>query len=298
MPLISLEEFKASTHKYFSRRDGAIKVIDDKLDAVHRNGTYQSIQELRAAIDAFKTAKDQKHGDYTKSKREGGEQENITKLDLQVKAEETKMAELPGDIAIMTKVCTDLFDVKIADVDFSESVKSAAKAKQIGGKSLHQTVHDDWLSDARLADYQEHEASMTQAKLKTVLPMGPQTISLTELGKIGAVVKKHRYAVCESITATIISDCKKAGFKGKLEWAGIPYGNKSGHSIVIGYREGDVKQPSTWGLSYFFADLWYYNLGMRKSYLIRGSARSGYVNSDVTPYLATSGGPKIMASIA
>ena len=113
------------------------------------------------------------------------------------------------------------------------------------------------------------------------------------------MVGDTRYAVCESIAATVISECKRKGFAGTLEWIGIWYEQtgRSGHSIVVANRVGEINEPDTWGDNYFIVDMWYYNLDMRPSYLIAGEARNEYIKTDITPYLKTRGGPKIMAAV-
>jgi hypothetical protein len=293
----TLQDWKNATHKWFSVRNGAIAVIDEKLEAVERSpNDHKALLELDAAIEAFKDEKDTKYGDYKQSSREGPAQ-NITNLDRDVKAK-LHLMQLQAQKTLVMTVCSGLFDVRIADVDFSDTVRDHSKLKMIAGKSLYQWVKEDWESDARLRDYQEHEKAMLQAKLQTTSVMGGTgKIPLTDLDKIAAVVKRHRYAVCESITATLISECKAARFGGRLEWLGIPYAPKRGHSICVGLRQGTLSDPTTWGPDYFIVDLWYYNLDLRPLYLWTDTVRKKYVDADITPFLSTAGGLKVLADI-
>jgi hypothetical protein len=198
-----------------------------------------------------------------------------------------------GDLKIAEAVCKTLFDVRIADVDFSESVKRAAKAKMIRGKSLYQTVKDDW---EKSPYFKEHEMMLTTEKANAVIHR-QAGLSKAQLKKIADFVTRHKYAVCESITATVISRCKDAGFGGRMEWIGIPYTKTTGHSIVVARRQGTLNDPTTWG-NYFVIDMWYYNLGMRTEYLIaEANARARYAASDITKYLKGFGGLKSMADI-
>jgi hypothetical protein len=94
--------------------------------------------------------------------------------------------------------------------------------------------------------------------------------------------------------ATVISKCKAAGFTGRMEWIGIPYTSTTGHSIVIARRQGQLSNVASWG-DYFVIDLWYYNLGMRKEYVISSTAaRNEYYASDIRDYV---GKLKVMADI-
>src|SRR5688572_21735774 len=68
--VMSLRELKSETHKYFSKRDGAIAAIDAALQAAHNAPTVRArLLELQQAIQAFKDEKDEKHGTYLASKR-------------------------------------------------------------------------------------------------------------------------------------------------------------------------------------------------------------------------------------
>jgi hypothetical protein len=212
------------------------------------------------------------------------------------------------DIAIAEQVCKGLFDIKIIDVDFSDSVKAAAKKKVIGGKSLYEVVKAE--RDKYPAKYLEHESAMTNEKANAAVLRQP-TLPLTNVNNIAKVVTKHGIAVCESIVATVISQCKAKGFAGRMEWIGIPYpvllnpqepdpkkrkfDTTKGHSIVVAHRQGQLNDVTTWG-NYFIIDLWYYNLGMRGEYLIgEPAARSQYYQSDIANYVSRL---KVMADIS
>lgn len=212
------------------------------------------------------------------------------------------------DIAIAEQVCTGLFAVKIIDVEFSDSVKAAAKKKMVGGKSLYDVVKAE--RDKYPAKYLEHETAMTNEKANAAVLRQP-TLPLKNVNNIAKVVDKHGIAVCESIVATVISKCKAGGFTGRMEWIGIPYpvllnpqekdpkkrkfDTTRGHSIVVAHRQGQLNNVSTWG-DYFIIDLWYYNLGMRRDYLItEPAARSDYYQSDIANYVS---GLKVMADIS
>ncbi len=298
MSLPSLQEWKTATHKWFSVRNGAIAVIDEKLGIVEKDPSNRTaLTDLKDAIEAFKREKNEKYGDFTQSAREGAGK-NITNLESEVGAR-LHLLDLRGQISLAKTVCAKLFDVRIADVSFSANVKAAAQTKMIEGKSLYQTVKDDWESAARTADYQNHEGSMTQAKFRATSRMkGTGTIPLADLDKIAAVVKRCRYAVCESITATFISESKAAGFSGRLEWVGIPYGPQRGHAVCVVNRSGTLSDPTSWGDDVFIVDLWYYNLGMRPLYLWSDDARNHYIQSEIVPYLSTQGGLKVLADIS
>jgi hypothetical protein len=195
-----------------------------------------------------------------------------------------------GDIKIANTVCQGLLDVKIADVDFSEGVRTHAKAKKFGGRTLYDIVKKEFEGQPL---FHKHEAVLFNAKVSA--RQAHSGISLGSLDAIAKFVTDSRFAVCESITATVISKCKSAGFGGRMEWIGISYGGKRGHSIVVAHRKGQLDDPSTWG-NYFVIDLWYYNLDMRKAYLIEeATARSNYCARDITPYLKN--GLKQMADI-
>jgi len=180
-----------------------------------------------------------------------------------------------SDIEIARQVCELLGDIRIADVDFSENVIEHAKRKLIDGGNLYDFVHANYP-----AVQQQLEMVMTTEKAnakvhKTLLP-------LSSLGKIADSVKKYKFAVCESIAATVISDCKKKGFAGRLEWIGIVYTAITGHSIVVAHRQGNnLADIRTWG-NYFIIDMWYYNLGMKDRYLWDGAARDSYYASEIT----------------
>ncbi|MFL6604970.1 MAG: hypothetical protein ACJ8R9_27040 [Steroidobacteraceae bacterium] len=298
MSLPSLQEWKTATHKWFSVRNGAIARIDEKLGIVEREPLNRTaLTDLKDAIEAFKREKNEKYGDYTQSAREGAGK-NITNLESEVGAR-LHLLDLRAQICLAKTVCAKLFDVRIADVDFSDTVRAAAQAKMIAGKSLYQTVKDDWESPARLADWQGHERLLFQSRLGTAKVMNGTGMSpLADLDKIAAVVKRHRYAVCESIAATFISESKVAGFSGRLEWLGIPYGVGKGHCVCVVNRSGTLSDPMSWGDDVFIVDLWYYNLGMRSLYLWSDDARNHYIRSEIVPYLSTQGGLKVIADIS
>lgn len=89
MAIMSLKQFKRDTDKWFSLRNGAIGLIDNKLKAYHASPVDARLRELAAAIDAFMNEKDQKFapkgGDHTNSKRE--KNGAVTELKRQVAAE-------------------------------------------------------------------------------------------------------------------------------------------------------------------------------------------------------------------
>lgn len=89
MPIMSLKSFKDDTSKWFSLRNGAIAVIDDKLRLHHAVPTDRNrLVELQTAINAFKQEKDTKYasgGGYQDSKRERNG--TVTLLGQQVDAE-------------------------------------------------------------------------------------------------------------------------------------------------------------------------------------------------------------------
>jgi hypothetical protein len=181
-----------------------------------------------------------------------------------------------NDIKIASRVCESLAGIYIADVDFSPGVRLAAKAKRFGSSNLYDIVKKDYTHEV----HNKLEAAMTAAKFKG---RGHATeVTKDGLEIIANKVLETGFAVCESITATIIWNCKENGFAGRLEWIGIVYDPKAktGHSIVVAHRKGnDLNNVSTWG-DYFIIDLWYYNLGMRSQYLWDGTDRSTYYNKE------------------
>lgn len=68
--IMSLSDFKTLTAKTFSLRNGAIGDIDKALKAYHQSPGPQTLKVLKTAVDAFKTEKDDKYGDFSQSKRE------------------------------------------------------------------------------------------------------------------------------------------------------------------------------------------------------------------------------------
>ena len=73
--VMTAAKFKTETKKFWSRRNGAIAKIDQKLTRAHSSpGNRAALQDLRDAIDAFIAEKDDKFGkknggDYRDSKR-------------------------------------------------------------------------------------------------------------------------------------------------------------------------------------------------------------------------------------
>jgi hypothetical protein len=196
------------------------------------------------------------------------------------------------DIKIANRVCESLAGIYIADVDFSPAVREAAQAKRFGSSNLYDIVKKDYTSAVqasleRVMTTEKQNAQMAGITARgghnvLVSEMRQVGISLAGLGRIADSVMKAGFAVCESITATIISNCKKNGFAGRLEWIGIVYDPyaRTGHSIVVAHRKGnDLNDVSTWG-DYFVIDQWYYNLGMRPQYLWDGADRSTYYNQE------------------
>jgi hypothetical protein len=191
------------------------------------------------------------------------------------------------DIEIACRVCELLRDIRITDVDFSGNVRQAAKQKLVDGSNLY-----DFVKAKYPAVQQQLEQAMTSAKGAAGARAGLRgkpLLLLTDLRGIADSVKKYKFAVCESIAATVIFDCKKEGFAGRLEWIGIKYPPKpeekikvsiTGHSIVVAHRQGNLDDVSTWG-NYFIIDLWYYNLGMKQRYLWDGAARERYHASEI-----------------
>ena len=168
MPLISLKDFKAATTKEFGLSFGAFGGVYYRLWRVERawtEGKWAALENLRIVIETFKRKKTAKYGNYESSVREGAGH-NITKLEDQVHEELLKF-NLDNDLFIARYVCGRLFDVKIADVDFSPNVSAAAKKKMIAGKSLYATVKDDWESESRKTDWQRHEMVLRMAKPST-----------------------------------------------------------------------------------------------------------------------------------
>ncbi|MEY8689209.1 MAG: hypothetical protein AB9M53_04920 [Leptothrix sp. (in: b-proteobacteria)] len=307
MALPTLSAWKTATHKWFSIRNGSIGLIDDCLKAYHEDGLGKkrsNLRKLRRAVELFMEEKIGKYGDYKKSAREG-ESGNITSLYEQILDE---FGALGGDadLNIARYVGGTLLDVKIADVDFSEGVTAAAKAKTIGGRTLYQIVKAEW--DTADQDRDSPRAQLDRAMMQLKMPFGGSQRKKTE--SIAQLVLQHRFAVCESIAATIIHLCKAKNFQGRLECIGIPYPGRpirrvvegvevempgksiSGHQIVVGLREGTLNQPDTWGDDFFIVDMWYYNLGMRNVFVHFGAAAREYVRADVQPYLDVSPGLK------
>src|SRR6185312_481018 len=63
MTVMTKSAFKTLTHKYFSIRNGAISVIDDKLGIVNGDPTNrQKLLDLKKAILDFQNEKNAKHG--------------------------------------------------------------------------------------------------------------------------------------------------------------------------------------------------------------------------------------------
>lgn len=137
---------------------------------------------------------------------------------------------------------------------------------------------------------------MSSAKVLNVgNKMGEDGLRIIALNVI-----QNRFAVCESIAATIVYQCRQQGFHGRIEWIGIPYGPKTGHAIVVAHREGDeVNNPSSWGDNWFIMDMWYYNLGMRDRYLWSTKQEQAYyLQKDITDYIGVNGGLKLMGASA
>ncbi|KQQ83760.1 hypothetical protein ASF73_17285 [Xanthomonas sp. Leaf131] len=242
-----------------------------------------------------------------------------------------------ADIKIARQVCGRLLDVKIADVDFSPNVTKAAKELRLGdGRTLYDTIKQDF--DTVVTDvvkevrrvkkydkdgneffqellvprtvsvdgaaerapeqskfYIDHDKAMSSAKVLNVgNKMGEDGLRIIALNVI-----QNRFAVCESIAATIVYQCRQQGFHGRIEWIGIPYGPKTGHAIVVAHREGDeVNNPSSWGDNWFIMDMWYYNLGMRDRYLwSTKQEQADYLQKDITDYIGVNGGLKLMGGI-
>jgi hypothetical protein len=197
------------------------------------------------------------------------------------------------DIKIARQVCDSLAGIYIADVDFSPAVREAAKAKRFGSSNLYDIVKKDYTpavqtSLEKVMTTEKNKAALSvlsvgRGGVVTGVAQGRQAgIPLTGLKEIANSVAREGFAVCESITATIIAECKKNGFAGRLEWVGIVYNpsNKTGHSIVVAHRKGnDLNDVSTWG-DFFVIDQWYYNLGMRDKYLWDGDDRTTYYNNE------------------
>jgi hypothetical protein len=315
MGLISSIDFIRNTGG--DPRGPRLRAIDSGLLAYENADNHQNrmnaIIELDRALTEFKVAKAEKRETgYGGSKREGPEQ-NITKLIAQVDKESVIACECVLDLRVANNVCNQLTDVKIADVDFSEAVTKAAKKKKLGdGRTLYDTVKQDfdnapvkkdqkvggkWPTVVGLSDYKqrddtaglgtlqerqseayiEHEKSMTNAKHQAM--NGVMSESGVKL--IANTVLKSRFAVCESITATVIHRCKEGGF------------------IVLAYRdEGNINDLESWGDHWFIVDMWYYNLSMRKQFLWASDQdRFPFYNEEVHRYKGGFGGLKIMARL-
>lgn len=196
---------------------------------------------------------------------------------------------VPSDLNVAMRVRDKLSDVRIADVDFSPAVKTAAMARMFNGRSLYDIVKEEW--DTVGQDHGSPRAQLDRALVNMKMPFNnPKAAAET----ISAMVLRHKFAVCESIAATVIHLCKKKGFKGRLELIGIPYDKISGHAIVVANRSGELGNLATWGDNFFIIDMWYYNLGMRTLAIWAGTAKDGYVDKDIRPFTATSGGLKCL----
>lgn len=140
MPIMSPKSFKDATSKWFSVRNGAIGVIDNRLSLYHAAPNDPNrLAALRTAIDAFKQEKDAKFASgagYTDSKRERNNA--ITLLDQQVAAELQPPAAVVGPLSNMHSIVG--------------AVAQMAKARQHNIEAKSTTVH---VTVSQQLDYQD-----------------------------------------------------------------------------------------------------------------------------------------------
>lgn len=297
MPRIpSLQDWKSATSIMMGNRGGDIVRVDRAIDNYHRNPHHSQRRKLLIIDEALKhymKVKTKKYGDYRKSKRH--------KPDNRINFETLHVAVihlLRGHATTrqhsqVRRIAGGLTHVKIADVDFSDGVKKAARNKMVGDKNLYDTVKEEW-DDANgwanasrpIAGHRinqtprgDHETAMNQATLRAAMRGG--LWGQADMRKIADAVTRWDYAVCESITATVLSRCLDAGVSCHMEALGIQYTPATGHMIAVFDRVGELNDPTTWGGNCFIVDLWYFNLGMRPNFLYVDRQAEGFIYNEI-----------------
>jgi len=294
-----VKDLKSRTKKFTPFWSSTKGLLDFLKKNIKKPTPFASVEEAKKQC---KNPKDERLGKYEPAIRSlvkvWGTNRPYKAEPLVVVAAPAVARGLGGDVTIAKKVCKSFMDVKIADVDFSPNVRAAAKRKRIGGKSLYDIVKKNWDPKVHgpLTLSNKHEAALNNTKRFEKFG----GIQLDHLKPAYNFVEKERYAVCESITAAVIYECKKLkGFAGRMEWIGIFYPTQhkkrdggyktvytTGHSIVVAHRQAgsDLSDVRTWG-NYFVIDLWYYNLGMRDKYLYSSASDRGtYAQKEISKY--------------
>lgn len=217
----SLRDWKKATSITIGKRGAEIAVIDAALRDYHSNPVYSSRRKLmilKNALELFMSAKNQKYGDYRKSKRHDAKDRINFETLFTAVIHQLRAHATTREHAQVRRVCSKLRNIKIADVDFSANVRAAAKRKMIGGQSLYDLAKSEWddpngwghfarpipgqLID--IAPRTHSERAMNQATMRSAFNGGKQ--ALADIKKVAEAVKMWDYAVCESITSTVISD--------------------------------------------------------------------------------------------
>lgn len=311
MRIPTYPEWKRDTYLLMGNRGGEIGQIDYWIKSYHADqlaSNRRKLLKIMEAISAFKTAKNRKYGDYKKSKRYRKDaQWNIDSLARAVTHISRRHPANAQQIKVR-QVCSALKNIKMADVDFSPGVRAAAKKKMFNGESTYDLAKNTWesgLGQTPMPIFSggrgplktpvvEHDHSMKNAKTMADIHHNG-LIALADLEKIARVVKKWEWAVCESITATVMVECHKANIGCHMEWIGITYNKKKkmGHSIAVFDRIGDVNDPKTWGDNCYIVDMWYYQLGMRPDYLYVGKGCRDFIDKEILKHQ----GVKLMAQL-
>jgi hypothetical protein len=236
----------------------------------------------------------------------------IADVDFSPAVREAAKKKMIGTMSLYDKVKKE-FDIVRDETGMGEVTKAtkivrkAVPASQSNPSGYVEVEQKSWatvegvgrdapLQQRQSAAFIDHDKVLSAAKLRA---NGPEGIPKAFLAPITQNVLDSRYAVCESITATVVERCKAIPkFGGPIEWVGVWYSKKSGHSIVIVDRAGDLRNPKTWGQNWFIVDMWFYNLGMRNQYLwSTDEDRERYLDAEIVPHLGKNGGPTIMARL-
>jgi len=138
MSIMTYDQFKTLTSKWFSLRNGSIGEIDKALKAYHSAPGPVTLASLRSCVDDFKNEKNQKFApkaqDYTSSKRESSNG-GISRLSDEIDA------ELLPKVAAMTTAALSVGRGNLRQVSQGPvSSYSAGQAHRIGKN----TPRDGW----------------------------------------------------------------------------------------------------------------------------------------------------------